>query len=203
MKDWQGHPIRHLFCYNGEGPHEAYDCACCMTWSPPPDCGCICHERIEKMARTGDIQLLFSALVSNGTMPKFPSCYQELMDWQQENLDAGRTHYHNTNGKFVNYPKVVCSTCIPSLEPHPSILYDTHTGILLQIPGTPEPSCQKCGSPRPPLRNLILIGIGMGDGNTRCDDPWHGPMKAPEPETDGCKFHTAPEPGWTPGRCEP
>lgn len=210
MKDWQGHGMRHLLCYNGESASESYDCACCMTW--PDDeqfskCGCICHERIEKMAHTGDLQLLFFALNANDGLPKFPSSWEEMQKWQQENLDAGRTHYHNTVGTLATYPKTCCSVCCPSLEPHKSILYNTHTGALLPVPGTPELSCPQCGSPRPALKNPVLTGFG--DNETSCTDPWHGPIKTEyiyrqgETETDGCKFHTAPEPGYTPGRCEP
>jgi hypothetical protein len=208
MKDWEGHGMRHLLCYNGESEHESYDCACCMTW--PDDeqfskCGCICHERIEKMARTGDLPLLFFALAANDGLPKFPSSYDELQKWQQENLDTGCTHYHNTVGTLATYPKSCCSVCCPSLDPHPSILYNTHTGELLPIPGTPEPSCQKCGSPRPELRNPIMDA--WGEAAEVCYDPFHGiktyVYRQGETETDGCKFHTSPESGFTPGGCAP
>ena len=90
MHDWQGYALRHLLCYNGEDANDAYDCACCITW-PDDDqygwCGCICHERIEKMANSGDMPLLFSALVMADAFPKFAASFEELKAWKQSAID--------------------------------------------------------------------------------------------------------------------
>jgi len=216
MKTWDGHSMRYLFCYNGEGEHESYDCACCLSWEPSSDCGCLCHERIEKMANTGDLRLLFTALQKHEHFPKFAKNYDELEGWRKSALVRGEHHFHNTNGHFSNYPRVVCSVCIPCDE-HPKIKYDNYTGELLKTPGVANPYCHTCGSPYPVYRNPL-----MGeDAGKRCEDEFHPVVvAAPEPEeikVSGCFFHASPEPTvsasvetdpktempkeWSPGGC--
>lgn len=141
LKDWAGFDMRHFFCYNGEGPDDSFDCACCITW--PDDtlysqCGCICHVRIEAMAHTSDLRLLFTSLRVQDMLPEFPASWEEQEKLQKKGLNDGRFHYHNVDGRFSNYPRVCCSVCIPC-EPdevprHPKLLYDTKTGKTLPIP---------------------------------------------------------------------
>lgn len=73
-----GGGLRYLFCYNGEEPEESYDCGCCMSWTPFPECNCICRERFERMANTCDLPLLFKALQLVNEFPALPSSIDEL-----------------------------------------------------------------------------------------------------------------------------
>lgn len=45
--------FRWLFCWDGEADHDAFDCACCITWDEDIQhrCGCICHKRIRELER--------------------------------------------------------------------------------------------------------------------------------------------------------
>jgi len=135
VRSWDGYPLRHLFCYNGECADTPYECGCCFLY-PGNDayraCHCLCHERIERMARSGDMPLLVFALMASGDFPRFPSNIEEEASWRKQALEEGRTHYHNTNGRFANYSKLVCSTCCPS-DDRPQVKYDTKTGKELPL----------------------------------------------------------------------
>jgi hypothetical protein len=157
MQDWEGRGLRHLLCFNGQDDLDScFDCSCCITW--PDDemytrCPCICHVRIEAIARSGDIGLLFTALAASDVLPRFPASFEEQESWRKENLETGRAHYHNTNGVYSTYPQSTCSVCCPAEPPHENILYDSKTGELLpktfETPAEPveETRCghSKCG----------------------------------------------------------
>ena len=124
MHDWEGFSLRHLLCYNGESQDDSYDCACCMTWPDTvPECGCICHERIERMAQTLDFPLLISSLLREDIFPQFATSWEELQGWRKAKLDAGLAHYHDLpKGEYAGYPKSSCGSCI--LPPQRSVTTD-------------------------------------------------------------------------------
>jgi len=205
IRTWDDHPLRHLFCYNGSEPDTGYECACCMTW--PDDkqyetCGCICHERVEKMARTGDFPLLVSALVASDEFPKFPSNWEEEEIWRKLALEEDHTHYHNTNGKFANYPKLVCSTCCPS-DDRPQVKYNTKTGKLLResFPGPGAPGNNEGGPldefPRQEGGWLVphVPEISEGTPETH-EDPTPQTPPGPSSPREGESGYV-----WRPGRC--
>jgi|SRR5271157_275687 len=196
MKDWRGHSLRYLFCYNGEGADESYDCGCCLSWGIISECGCPCHTRFERMAAVGDLPLLFFALAASDQLPTFPSSFEEMKKWEAEAFEKGELHYHNTNGKKAGYGQAVCSVCCPGDIPHKNIKYDSKTGVPLPPEQTIGGSIYRQGS------------MGCDQPNCGCTCPHtvhpvenHGdscPMKS------GCTFHSEPEPETkphVPGRC--
>jgi hypothetical protein len=73
---------RWLLCWNGEDGDSAYDCACCMTWIDEAMlniCGCVCHKRIEDMARVQSMTLMLLAADAMGEMPTFFTSYAEKL----------------------------------------------------------------------------------------------------------------------------
>ena len=79
---------RYLFCWNGEtgSAADAYDCACCMIWDTPEDgfCGCVCHERIEKMATQSGVRLWLLASEAMGALPRFFTSYEDKLQYCKE-----------------------------------------------------------------------------------------------------------------------
>lgn len=66
-------PRRYMLCWAGQGEEEVYDCACCMVGVDDPnvkDCPCVCHFRIEKMARDPEIALWLTAMKAMDRMPE-------------------------------------------------------------------------------------------------------------------------------------
>jgi hypothetical protein len=187
MKTWDGHSMRYLFCYNGEGEHESYDCGCCLTWEPIPECNCLCHGRIEAMANSGDLRLLFTALQHHEHFPKFATSYDELESWRKAALNEGKHHFHNTNGRFSNYPQVVCSVCHPAEESIRAI-FNCKTGELKTVAET--------GLNNEALHSLLYPAAS------------HPRLEAGPEFKSGCTFHSEPETpqtpmpkDWTPGGC--
>jgi hypothetical protein len=193
MRTWDGHALRYLLCYNGENDGESYDCACCMTC--PNDegyrsCGCICHERIEKMARTGDFPLLISALFTGDQIPKFPSSLDEQLKWRQEALAQGEMHYHNTTGALTNYPQVCCSVCCP-IETLPKVLYNSKTGELLRESFNPEQR----------ERDRVRIDASFGLGPVLDESELDPRVPRYSDDSVATDPKTAMPEGWKPGRC--
>jgi hypothetical protein len=101
-----GNKHRYLLCWNGEredSEESPYDCACCITWSDNElyqRCGCICHERIEEMARVPHIKLWLLALESMDELPKFFTSYAEKLTYCKP---IAAQHEEHRQGRITKY----------------------------------------------------------------------------------------------------
>jgi hypothetical protein len=139
------HGMKHRYslCWNGEGDGEMYDCGCCMTQFDEKGlsvcvCNCICHERIEIMARHPHISLWLVAMEKfdvwpQDVPPEDEDARKKRLEWladlgKQSKLADGSAHYHNTNGFFVSYALDTCSVCKSAVNK--KAIYNTRTGVL-------------------------------------------------------------------------
>lgn len=75
---------RYLFCWNGEQSEESYDCACCLTYLTDDQlcgCGCVCHERIDSLARGNSTALWLRAMIGMQVLPPFFSSENEKVTY--------------------------------------------------------------------------------------------------------------------------
>ena len=91
-----GMKYRYLLCWSGnEADREwgAYDCACCITYvgedTAVAGCGCVCHQRIEKIVQNPDLRMFLLALSGSEEMPFVPKDYA---DWMTYNRKLKREH---------------------------------------------------------------------------------------------------------------
>jgi hypothetical protein len=97
---------RYLLCWNGEAEdseESPYDCACCITWSDNElyqRCGCICHERIEEIARQRGIKLWLLAMESMDELPKFFTSYAEKLTYSKT---IAAQHEEHRQGHVTKY----------------------------------------------------------------------------------------------------
>ncbi len=87
---------RHLLCWSGTDAEfgGAYDCACGFTYYIGEDtatagCGCVCHQRIEKITQNPDLRMFLLALSGSAEMPFVPKDY---FDWMTYNRKLKREH---------------------------------------------------------------------------------------------------------------
>lgn len=173
------HPGRWIYCWNGEGGEESFDCGCVLMvdTAPHTDCGCPCHARIEAMANAPHMKLFLIMAGKEGLIDAYE--------------DSRVGHFHNTNGQWVNHAKAVCSSCLP--EPHRNAIYDTRTGKEKPSVGRLDGRCELW-----PNCDCTCLHTVHPVANHSPNCP-HFP-KVQEP-VDGCKFHSAPEQNL--GRCIP
>lgn len=92
-----GMKYRYVLCWSGnEADMEwggAYDCACCIAYvdedTAVSGCGCVCHQRIEKIVQNPDLRMFLLALSSSEEMPFVPKDY---VDWMTYNRKLKREH---------------------------------------------------------------------------------------------------------------
>ncbi len=150
---------RWLFCWNGEHEDAAYDCACCLTW--PNDelytnCGCLCHTRIEAMARITDMKLFLLAAEAMGELPKFFASYAEKLTYSKPILVEHEEH-RKSHISVYDFGPCTCEFC-EFARNDPKIR-------KFEIEG--EDNSHVCSDEKPPLRcypetEVGKLGVRLG-----------------------------------------